>query len=126
MTPVDMDTVLKNLVGNAIQYTPAGGRIDLAVTEIERYVVVTVDDSGPGIPDSEKAAVFEPFHRSLGTDVAGSGLGLSIVKSVVQRYGGYVELGDAPQGTSGLRVSVSIPISNSRGSCSHFQASAAE
>ncbi|EXI80198.1 MAG: Sensor protein QseC [Candidatus Accumulibacter appositus] len=105
----DLITLLRNLVDNAIKYTPAGGRIDLSVGVDDRGVVVEVSDNGPGIAPSERALVFEPFHRVLGNDEAGSGLGLSIVKAITDRYAASVALDytDVAQ-SCGLRVTVSF------------------
>ena len=89
---LDLFTLVKNLVDNAIRYTPAGGRIDLSVQATPGAVHLQIKDSGPGIAVEEQARVFDPFYRSLGTDEAGSGLGLSIVKAICERTGARVEL----------------------------------
>jgi len=106
---IDLTTVVKNLVSNAIHYTPVGGRIDVSLDESDDHVVIAVEDNGPGLSDLEKERAFEPFYRALGTDVSGSGLGLSIVKSIVERLRGQVDLEDARRGASGLRVNVRLP-----------------
>jgi signal transduction histidine kinase len=69
---------------------------------------VVVEDNGIGIPDEERHLVFERFHRVLGTDVAGSGLGLSIVRTIADMHGARVELAAAPGG-EGTRFTVSFP-----------------
>lgn len=89
---MDLFTLVKNLVDNAIRYTPPGGRIDLSVALMPGAVQLQVKDSGPGIPAQERERVFDPFYRSLGTDEAGSGLGLSIVKAIAERTGARVQL----------------------------------
>lgn len=89
---MDLYTLVKNLVDNAIRYTPAGGRIDLSVALLPDAIQLQVKDSGPGIAVEEQARVFDPFYRSLGTEEAGSGLGLSIVKAIADRTGARVEL----------------------------------
>jgi len=89
---MDLFTLVKNLVDNAIRYTPPGGRIDLSVASMPGGVQLQVKDSGPGITLEEQARVFDPFYRSLGTDEAGSGLGLSIVKAIADRTGARVQL----------------------------------
>ncbi|NVZ69546.1 ATP-binding protein [Pseudomonas costantinii] len=89
---MDLFTLVKNLVDNAIRYTPQGGRIDLSVVLEAGAVQLQVKDSGPGIAVEEQARVFDPFYRSLGTDEAGSGLGLSIVKAITDRTGARVQL----------------------------------
>ncbi|MBH3424824.1 ATP-binding protein [Pseudomonas gessardii] len=89
---MDLFTLVKNLVDNAIRYTPKGGRIDLSVEAFSGTVKLQVKDSGPGIPETDHARVFDAFYRSLGTDEAGSGLGLSIVKAITDRTGARVQL----------------------------------
>lgn len=89
--------------------TPEGGRIDLSVANDAHVVSIAVQDTGPGIPIEERARVFDPFYRVLGNEATGSGLGLSIVSTVVRRLGGEVELGEADDRASGLRVTVRLP-----------------
>ncbi|PCR95780.1 two-component sensor histidine kinase [Pseudomonas fluorescens] len=105
----DLLILIRNLVDNAIRYTPPGGRIDLSVKREQATVVLQVSDTGPGIAVEEQARVFDPFYRSLGTDESGSGLGLSIVKAIADRTGLKVDLGftDVNE-NSGLCVTVSI------------------
>ena len=104
---MDLFTLVKNLVDNAIRYTPAGGKIDLCVEQIQGRVCLQVRDSGPGIALDEQARIFDPFYRSLGGTETGSGLGLSIVKAIAERIGARVELGFTdPLNHSGLCVSV--------------------
>jgi two-component system OmpR family sensor kinase len=105
----DLLILIRNLVDNAIRYTPPGGRIDLSVKREQATVILQVSDTGPGIAVEEQARVFDPFYRSLGTDESGSGLGLSIVKAIADRTGLKVDLGftDVIE-SSGLCVTVSI------------------
>ena len=107
----DMMAVVKNLVDNAIRYTPYGGKIDLSVAIDEGHAVLIIQDSGPGIQVTERERVFDPFYRTLGSDQVGSGLGLSIVKVVVDRMGAEIELGFSEEVKHlGLRVSVRVPL----------------
>lgn len=108
----DLKTLLRNLVENAVRYTPRGGRVDVSVHASPGQVVLQVDDTGPGIPENERERVFDPFYRILGNDEAGSGLGLSIVKTIAGRLGAEISLGDVATqgGTSGLRVKVTLPV----------------
>ena len=106
---LDLFLVVRNLVDNAIRYTPEGGRIDLSIVTDTRRVSIAVQDTGPGIPVEERARVFDPFYRVLGNEATGSGLGLSIVSTVVRRLGGEVELADADGNAGGLRVTVRLP-----------------
>jgi two-component system sensor histidine kinase TctE len=89
--------LMRNLVDNALQYTPAGGTVTVRVMHdpFGQVVVLQVEDSGPGIAASEREQVFLPFYRSLGTEVDGSGLGLAIVREIAARHGVEVALEDA-------------------------------
>jgi two-component system, OmpR family, phosphate regulon sensor histidine kinase PhoR len=83
--------VLQNLIDNAVQYTPAGGRIFVSVTTKEREAVVTVTDTGIGIPLAEQERIFERFYRvdaGRSREAGGTGLGLSIAKHIVEAQGG--------------------------------------
>lgn len=90
---LDLFTLVKNLVDNAIRYTPEGGRVDLTVEWVQGCARLQVKDTGPGIAVDEHARVFDAFYRSLGTEEGGSGLGLSIVKAIAERTGARVEIG---------------------------------
>ena len=102
-------TLLRNLVDNAIRYTPAGGQIDLWVDQRGTDVVMAVQDDGPGIPAEERARVVDPFYRVLGTGESGSGLGLSIVDTLVGNLKGRLRLDDAVSHAHGLRAEVTLP-----------------
>lgn len=99
--------LLRNLVDNAIRYTPAGGRVTVAVAGEAEGARLTVQDTGPGIPAAERLRVFDRFHRLAGQEPEGSGLGLSIVARIAERHGARVELADGEGG--GLRAAVSFP-----------------
>jgi two-component system OmpR family sensor kinase len=106
----DMKTLVKNLVDNAIRYTPSDGRIDLSVLATKEQVTLVVEDNGPGIPETERARVFDPFYRVLGSDEPGSGLGLAIVRAIADRVGAKISLGYVnDQSRTGLRVTVAFP-----------------
>jgi signal transduction histidine kinase len=101
--------LVRNLADNAVRYTPSGGRVDVNVAADDRHVLLTVDDSGPGIPASERERVFARFYRRGVDDEArredaGSGLGLAIVRSIAQRHAASLQLTDSTLG--GLRVLV--------------------
>jgi two-component system, OmpR family, sensor kinase len=107
---VDVITLVKNLVDNAIRYTPAGGRVDLSVSDTNGAITLVVEDNGPGIPEADRERVFDPFYRVLGSDEIGSGLGLSIVRTISARLGASVSLGFASDQTkSGLKVTITVP-----------------
>jgi two-component system OmpR family sensor kinase len=109
----DVLTIVRNLVDNALRYTPEQGRIDLGVSCEDGRVVLSVEDNGPGIPKAERERVFDPFYRIMGTGAIGSGLGLSIVAAITRRLGAEIRLDDAGGGgtaeAQGLRVSVLFP-----------------
>ncbi|MBI1205427.1 MAG: two-component sensor histidine kinase [Rhodopseudomonas sp.] len=109
-TQADLTSLVQNLVDNAIRYTPAGGRVDLSARRNHDRVVITVADNGPGIPPDEMTRVFDPFYRIPGQVQTGSGLGLSIVKTIADRIGASITLAPADSRTGrGLAVSVAIP-----------------
>jgi two-component system OmpR family sensor kinase len=109
---IDLKMLIKNLVENAIRYTPNGGLINLSVHADRKRAILLVDDTGPGIPEQERARVFDPFYRILGSDTEGSGLGLSIVKTIAARIGATITLEDfdGSHAVSGLRVIVEFPV----------------
>jgi two-component system, OmpR family, sensor kinase len=91
--------VLVNLVGNAIQYTPAGGKVILSLQKTEEQARLTVSDTGPGIPAQDLPHIFERFYRSersrkrtSGTQTSGFGLGLSIAYWIIRNHGGSIEV----------------------------------
>lgn len=111
---LDLVTVVKNLVDNAIRYTPDGGKVDLSVTTQDGRAILRIQDSGPGIQVIERERVFDPFYRTLGSDQVGSGLGLSIVKTITDRIGAEVQLGFSDDMKhSGLSVSVFVLLAES-------------
>jgi two-component system OmpR family sensor kinase len=106
---MDLLILVKNLVDNAIRYTPCGGRVDLYVELAQETVLLQVKDSGPGITADEQTRVFDPFYRSAGTEEAGSGLGLSIVRVIAERMSARVRLGYSDETTRrGLCVSIEL------------------
>jgi len=95
--PVLIRELVRNLVDNALQYTPAGGTVTARVTPdpFGQVVVLEVEDTGPGIAPAERDLVFQPFYRALGTDVDGSGLGLAIVLEIAKVHEAEVTVADA-------------------------------
>ncbi len=89
--------LIRNLVDNALLYTPVGGTVTVRVErdEAQRAVLLQVEDSGPGIALAEREQVFQPFYRSLGTEVDGSGLGLAIVREIARQHGAEIALEEA-------------------------------
>lgn len=110
-TELNLFTLVRNLVDNAIRYTPEGGRVDLSVRVVDTTAVMQVSDTGPGIPLPERERVFDPFYRVLGNDALGSGLGLAIVRTIAQRLGAQILLSDTdPSTQTGLTVTVRVPM----------------
>jgi two-component system OmpR family sensor kinase len=106
--PSGLHALVRNLVDNAVRYTPSGGRVTLAVQEAGGEAVLQVDDTGPGIPAQERDRVLDRFYRVPGSSAEGSGLGLAIVRQVAQAHGARLSFGDA-DGGRGLRVRVRFP-----------------
>ena len=107
--PTLLQELVRNLVDNAINYTPSGGIITArvladtdtpigpisAIGRATASVLLQVEDTGPGIPEAERELVFQPFYRALGTEADGSGLGLSIVQEIARQHSAEVTLEDA-------------------------------
>lgn len=103
--------VLRNLLDNAIQYTPAGGRVEVTASAENAFVTVTVSDTGIGIPRSDQPRIFERFYRvdvARSRQVGGTGLGLSIAKHIVEAHGGRIWV-DSDIG-EGSRFHFSVPL----------------
>jgi two-component system sensor histidine kinase TctE len=97
--PVLLGELVRNLIDNALQYTPAGGVVTarVVVDPFGQVVVLQVEDSGPGIAPSEREQVFKPFYRTLGTGVDGTGLGLAIVQEIAANHEAEVSVSEATQ-----------------------------
>jgi two-component system OmpR family sensor kinase len=107
-TALDMATLLRNVLGNAIKYSGPGAVVTLSVLQEGGDAVVVVEDDGPGIAPGDLEHVFEPFYRAPGTGQPGSGLGLAIVAAIGQRLGARVALGPRAAG-HGLRFEYRQP-----------------
>ncbi len=103
-----LHALFRNLVDNAIRYTPPGGAIKVFIESDPQQIIIRVVDNGPGIPADLRSRVFERFFRVLGTKAQGSGLGLAIVQQIVKLHQGIVVLG-APFSGVGLEVTVNLP-----------------
>jgi two-component system sensor histidine kinase TctE len=108
--------LIRNLIDNALLYTPPEGTVTVRVIDdpFGQVVVLQVEDSGPGIAASERELVFQPFYRSLGTDVDGSGLGLAIVREIAAQHSAEVTITDAStrSASPGTLITVRLPASN--------------
>ncbi|MFH4969492.1 two-component regulator propeller domain-containing protein [Gaetbulibacter sp. M240] len=100
-----------NILSNAFKYTPTGGVIDISL-KVEKendlkYAIITVSDSGPGVPDDKKELIFERFYH--GKDRASSGIGLHLAQSLIKAHGGEISVEDSDLG--GTRFKITLPIS---------------
>ncbi len=100
-------TLVRNLVDNAVRYTPPGGTVQVRCSYPTGAAVLEVNDTGPGIAPADRERVFDRFYRRAAAQEGGTGLGLAIVKAIAERHGAQVDLGEAPAG--GLRVRVIFP-----------------
>jgi two-component system OmpR family sensor kinase len=104
-----LEQALQNLVANAVRHTPDDGRIEVSAARVDGRIRLRVDDSGPGVPAEHLALVFDRFYKIDQSRAAfgGSGLGLSIVKAIVERHGGQVAASAADGG--GARFDLLLP-----------------
>lgn len=94
--PMLLRELLKNLVDNALRYTPAGGSVTVRIRRDRTAAFLEVEDTGSGIPVNERRYVFDRFYRILGTNVDGSGLGLAIVREIAERHGALLRVSFNP------------------------------
>jgi two-component system sensor histidine kinase QseC len=104
--PVMLTILARNLVENAIRYTPRNGSVEVSVFEDRPEIVLRVSDSGAGIPADEREKIFKRFYRVLGSGAPGSGLGLSIVQRIAEIHGARIVLGESKFG--GLQFDVCL------------------
>lgn len=114
--PVLLAAVIRNLLDNALRATPRGGKVDISIRREGDAAVLQIDDTGPGVAASDMDRIMEPFYRGSRPEGEGAGLGLSIVKRIVERLGGEIQLANiAEQERTGLRATVRLPLpANSR------------
>jgi two-component system OmpR family sensor kinase len=107
---VMLAAMIRNLLDNSLRFTPHGGRIDAGVYRDGDMAILQIEDTGPGVPEGEIDRIFEPFFRGQHPEGDGVGLGLSIVKRIVDRLGGSIEAVNVGEsGRTGLRVLVKLP-----------------
>ncbi|HET8871600.1 MAG TPA: ATP-binding protein, partial [Aquabacterium sp.] len=104
-----LTVLLRNLIDNAIRYSPPSARILLRLDELADHVVLTIEDSGPGMSEADLKRVGERFFRVIGTGESGSGLGWSIVQRIAQVHHASVKVTRSPT-LGGLQVSIRWPI----------------
>jgi two-component system phosphate regulon sensor histidine kinase PhoR len=109
--PLQLKQLFRNLVGNAIKYTPLGGKIALTIKVEKENILVDVQDTGFGIPAADLPFIFNRFYRvreGKNIEMEGNGLGLAIVKSITEQHGGQIRVeSEVDKGTS---FSISLPI----------------
>jgi two-component system sensor histidine kinase BaeS len=103
-----LDQVARNLIANAVKFTPGGGTITIRVAARDGRAIVEVADTGPGLPDDELPNVFNRFWRGTAArKTSGSGIGLAVVQELVRAHGGTVSAASPPEG--GARFTVELP-----------------
>jgi two-component system OmpR family sensor kinase len=107
--PDALRILVRNLLDNAVKYSPEGATVDVGVAREDGRLVLSVEDSGPGIAQADRERVFDRFYRIAGTQASGSGLGLAIVRSIARLHGASLHLDQSPR-LGGLRVQVRFPI----------------
>lgn len=109
--PRRFNQVLCNLIANAIRFTPANGRVGVDCRREDGYLRVTIWDTGTGIPEECRERIFQPFeqaYHSLAANELGTGLGLALAKSIVEKHGGYIWVESEPG--QGSRFHFTLPI----------------
>ncbi len=113
--PIRLAQAFDNLISNAIKFTPGGGRVDVAVAQGDDRATLTVADSGMGMTAAEIARLFEPFFRTESAKrIQGTGLGLPIVKSIVEGHHGTISITSKPK--VGTSFAISLPLAHPLGS----------
>jgi two-component system sensor histidine kinase BaeS len=106
--PARLEQIARNLLANALKFTPSGGSVTVSVAAANGAARLVVEDSGPGIPEDELPHVFERFWRGRsGRAAAGSGIGLAVVAELTRAHGGHIEATSRPGG--GARFTVTLP-----------------
>jgi hypothetical protein len=105
-----LNIMVRNLVDNAVRYSPNGGHVNLSVYRDDDRVVLLIEDTGPGIAAGDLDIIFEPFNRGSLPSGDGTGLGLSIARRIVDNHGGSIRLENIiASNTTGLRVELRLP-----------------
>jgi signal transduction histidine kinase len=109
--PTRVRQVVTNLLSNALKFTPTGGRVGLTLRAEGDRAVISVSDTGPGIPADEIASVFDRFFRGRGVRAGGSGIGLTVARELVRAHGGEIRVASEPR--QGTTFTVSLPLDSS-------------
>ena len=104
-----LQELLKNLLDNAIRFTPRGGRVTVRVAASGERATLVVEDSGPGIPPTERNRVFDRFYQIPGRSSTGCGLGLAIANEIVALHHAVISLTE-PQANPGTQVTVAFAL----------------
>jgi signal transduction histidine kinase len=108
--PDAIASAVRNVVENALRYTPSGGHVRVTLHVAPTYLEITVDDSGPGIPVAERESVFVPLRRGSAVPAdgeVGHGLGLALARRLIERHGGTIAVSESPAG--GARFVIRLP-----------------
>ena len=108
--PHRLAQVITNLSNNAVQFTPAGGKVAIRVREGTDHLSVEVMDTGIGIPPDDLPRIFEDFYRGKGVDTKGAGLGLAIAKKIVEAHNGEIWAeSPCPESEKGSKFTFTLP-----------------
>ena len=105
--PIMISILLRNLIDNAIRYTPKGGKVNVVISRIEDKVTLDVIDTGPGIPEELRERIFDRFYRKIGNKESGTGLGLSIVRQILRLHQADINI-LVPENKTGTQMQVSF------------------
>ncbi len=108
-----VNILVRNILDNSIKYTPVGGTVNIAIASSEQYCELVFEDSGQGVPQADRARIFDRFYRVVGASANGSGLGLAIVKTIADLHHALLTVGSSEQ-LGGLKVSIAFPAIESR------------
>jgi two-component system sensor histidine kinase QseC len=103
-----LQVLMRNLIDNAIRYTPEHGQVHISTQVDAQQAIFTVEDTGPGVAPELYDRIFDRFYRELGNTATGSGLGLSIVQQIVELHGATIKV-SKPEKHSGLKIKVFFP-----------------
>lgn len=108
-----LNRMMMNVLGNALKFTPEGGRVMISAAEREGELVIETIDTGPGIPEADREKLGQPYERGSGGALAeGTGLGLSLVRAMAALHGGRLSFHDAPGGGALVRITLPVLISD--------------